>query len=93
MFPAGQAEGSRGSGGEGRARLMARMRERRGGVEALPCGRRPATVPNMAYVASRCGMAPDAGGMPVRGERPNVRVIGLAGLLSRGKRGIFRWDR
>ena len=61
MFPLGQDGGSRGSGGEGRARLMARMRERRGGVEALPCGRRPATVPNMAYVASRCGMAPDAG--------------------------------
>ena len=61
VFPAGQNEGSRGSGGEGRARLTARMRERRGGAEALPCGRRPATVPNMACVASRCGVAQAAG--------------------------------
>ena len=58
---AGQDEASRGFGGEGRARRMAGMTERRGGgAEALPCGRRPATVPNMAYVASRCGMAQDA---------------------------------
>ena len=43
---------------------MARMTGRTGGgggAVALPCGWRPATVPNMAYVASRCGMAPDAG--------------------------------
>ena len=63
MFTAGQDEASRGFGGEGRARRMAGMTERRGGGGAgvVPCGRRPATVPNMAYVASRCDMAPGAG--------------------------------
>ena len=40
---------------------MARMKKRGGGAEALPCGRRLATVPNMACVASHCGMAQDAG--------------------------------
>ena len=73
---------------------MARMTERGegGGAEALPCGRRPATVPNMACVASRCGMAQDAGWHACVRRKPNARVIGLAELHSRGKRGVFGWD-